>query len=391
MAASELKDWLERIPPNRVYLAEQTALMRLQMFLTGETHRILSEMAAKITRRLLKSGEGETVDAGLAFQIQGEAAMIWRETMTESWLPLMQALRREAASLAFGSLAVQINSMLGQVGKILTTETQIPRRTRRKSFHFEEAVVDGVFSPQINLLIQAANQQIYTDGLILSPRIWKFEQESLDGISRIIMQGVQDGSSAWDLAKKLEKYLGANSDCPRWTATRLYRLTKTDIALGNKIGLVRSEDCAGQGVAYNALRLARNEIQRIHHMANDAQMAEIPWIEKEQIVLSAAHPPLGCECETVVAGGEGGQGIYPKGTISLPLHVGCLCFKLGLQPDRKEFTSRLRSWMRQEEAWPAMDEFASRYGGGVSANDSTAIALGVWIFGDQKDILGRLF
>lgn len=390
MTASEIKDWLERIPPNRVYLAEQTALMRLQMFLTGETHRILSEMAAKITQRLLKAGEGEPIDAALAFQIQGDAALIWRETMTQSWLPLMQALRREAASLAFGGLAVQINSVLGQVRKI-TTETQIPRRTRNKSFHFEEAVVDGIFSPQLNLLIQALNQRIYMDGLTLSSRIWKFDQESQEGIRRVIMQGVQDGSSAWDVAKKLEKYLGANSDCPRWTATRLYRLTKTDIALGNKTGLVRSEDCAGQGVAYNALRMARNEIQAIHHMANDAQMAEIPWIEKEQIVLSAAHPPLGCDCETVVAGGEGGQGIYPKGTITLPLHVGCLCFKLGLQPERKEFTSRLRAWMRQEESWPGMNEFASRYGDGVSASDSTAIALGVWIFGDQKDILGRLF
>lgn len=380
----ELKNWLERISPTRVNLAVQTALMRLQMFLTGETHRILNETAAKITQRLLKAGEGDTVDAALAFQVQNDAAMIWRETMTEDWLPLMQSLRREAASLAFGGLAVQINALFGQLEKILTTET------RRKQFSVEEAVVDGVFTPQLNLLIEAANQR-YIDGLTISARIWNFERETQEGMRRIIMQGVQEGSSAWDLAKKLEKYLGANSDCPRWTATRLYRLTKTDIALGNKTGLVRSEDCAGQGVAHNALRLARNEIQAIHHMANDAQMAQIPWIEKEQIVLSAAHPPLGCDCETVVAGGEGGQGIYPKGTITLPLHVGCLCFKLGIQPDQQEFVSRLRGWVRQEEPWSAMDEFASRYSGRVSASDSTAIALGVWIFGKKDDILGRLF
>jgi hypothetical protein len=91
-----------------------------------------------------------------------------------------------------------------------------------------------------------------------------------------------------------------------------------------------------------------------------------------------------------VAGGEGGQGIYPKGEIVLPLHVGCLCFKIGMQPPAEEFTARLRGWMRGEQAWPAMDTFSSRYGGGVSASDPVAIALGVWLFGDKEDILGRL-
>jgi len=43
-------------------------------------------------------------------------------------------------------------------------------------------------------------------------------------------------------------------------------------------------------VAYNALRMARNEIQAIHHIASDHVMAAQPWIEKEQIVLSPAHP-----------------------------------------------------------------------------------------------------
>lgn len=381
---TSVDNWLERIRPSRVNLAEQAALMRMQMFVTGETHRILSETAAKITQRLLKAGEGESVDAALAFQVQNDAAMIWKETLTDAWLPMIETLRREAASLAFGSLAVIFRGVAEQMEK-LTAET---RKTRKPVF--EEAVVEGVFAPQLNLLVQAANERIYQDGLTLSARIWKFDRDTQEGINRILMQGVQDGSSAWELAKKLENFLGANQDCPRWTATRLYRLTKTDIALGNKTGLARSEDCAGQGVAYNALRMARNEIQAIHHMANDAQMAQIPWIEKEQIVLSAAHPPLGCVCETVVAGGEGGQGIYPKGEIVLPLHVGCLCFKIGMQPPAEDFTARLRGWMRGEQSWPAMDAFSNRYGSGVSASDPLAIALGVWLFGGKDDILGRL-
>ena len=65
------------------------------------------------------------------------------------------------------------------------------------------------------------------------------------------------------------------------------------------------EACAGQGVAYNALRLARNEIQVAHGLATDSLFAKMPWVEKEAINLSPSHPAIGCACEDVVVNGEG--------------------------------------------------------------------------------------
>lgn len=376
--------WLDRIRMERVHLAQQAGLMRIQLYLTGETHRILGDAAGQITRLLLRGSENEPLDAGSAWRVQSDAAQIWIETM-RSWAELLGKLRAEAASLAFGGLAVELRWLASKLRAVKDER----RRSEWRGVELHEAVRDGIFTPQLRLLIQAANEHIYPDGLNLSARLWRLEREAYEGIQQILFQAIQNGESAWDAAKKLEAYLGTNQDCPRWTATRLYRVSKTDIALGKRAGLVRGEACAGQGVAYNALRLARNEIQRIHHLANDQLMAQTPWIEKEQILLSAQHPPLGCACEQVVAGGEDGKGIYPVGEVRLPLHVGCLCFKVAVNLPDAEFTHKLRGWVRGEESWAAMDRFAEQFSP-VRESDPVAMALGVWVFGNLDEISGRL-
>jgi len=117
-------------------------------------------------------------------------------------------------------------------------------------------------------------------------------------------------------------------------------------------------------VAYNALRLARNEYQIIHGMATDDVMQALPFVEQEQISLSPSHPERD-RCDEVVTGGEGGRGIYPKGTIQLPIHVQCLCIKTAVLIKPAEFTDRLRAWRNGSQAWPAMDSYADYLGGDV--------------------------
>jgi hypothetical protein len=377
-----VEDWIDKIPVKRAWQYQQIALMRQHLFLTGETHRILMAASDEICKRLMRGAKDEPITSVQAFGVMSAASEILNDAMMTDWLPTFQALRKEAGSLAFGTLAVQVNWLAGQSEKAAKTESKI---------------TDGVFDDQLAVLMNAASNRVLQDGLDLSSRIWQLNKKSLDGINRLVMEGLQGQWSAWDLAKKLEGYLGAGKDCPRWTRIRLYGLSKGAIASGDKTGLKSGDECAGQGVAYNALRMARNEIQAIHHMATDQVMGMIPWIEQEKINLSGAHPALGCECESVVAGGEAGDGVYPKGTISLPLHVGCLCYKTAVQMDREQFTDNLRGWMRGEQSWGAMDQFAEYVGlpsgelaGANLSNSMICQALGVWIFGKENDVLGRL-
>jgi hypothetical protein len=266
----------------------------------------------------------------------------------------------------------------------------------RRGREIEEQKASPVFEPQLQALIEAATQRIYGDGLNLSSRVWKLDREARQGINRIMMDSIVSRRSAWETAKDLEQFLGANQDCPRWTSTRLYKLTKKDIASGDRRGLKSGEECRGEGVAYKALRMARTEIQAAHHAASDGVMAVQPWVEKEQIMLSPAHAVEDI-CDLVVEGGEGGKGIYPVGEIVLPLHPHCLCYKVTVMQPEKEFIERLRGWVRGGSD-AGMDGYAKFIGantaeqtGGMSfLDDAIAKALGVWLFGGKGEMEGRL-
>jgi len=249
-----------------------------------------------------------------------------------------------------------------------------------------ESVEGGVFSPQLSVLLNAASEWLYGDSLNLSARVWQIDREAQDGINAILLNGISNGDSAWNIAQQLEQFLGANADCPRWTSTRLYGRTKSDIAAGDTTGLLRGDACDGSGVSYNALRLARTEIQKAHALATDRILASQPWVEKEQVHLSAAHAGSDI-CDETVQGGEKGEGVYEVGTVELPLHPNCLCYKTAVLMPSTDFTKRMNGWLNGSEAWGAMDDYAEQLGvNSEQLSESVlpnAINLAVWLFGED--------
>jgi hypothetical protein len=369
------------IPVSQIQDAQQAALMRLQLWFTGETHRILYELTRYARSVILKYASDDKLD-----EIQGQKALHdiireWDKTFI-GWKRTFDLAREHAAAIPFGALA-------------LYHEHYVVRGYEGKSMEFAKApkIAGAIFHPQLEGVIQAANQRIYKDGLQLSARIWRLDQEARVGINAALMDGISKGKSAKMIAADLEQFLGAGQDCPRWTSTRLYKLTKTDIASGDRRGLITGDDCVGQGMSYNALRLARNEIQAVHNMLADQMMADQPWIQQEQINLSPSHPPIGCECEEIVSVNNG---IYPKGTIILPVHPQCLCWKSAVLMDPDEFTASLRDWI-QGGSNPAMDAYANTLG--IESVDIAETSLlgnaitnvmGVWLWENLKDALGEL-
>ena len=213
-------------------------------------------------------------------------------------------------------------------------------------------------------------------------RLWKIENEGRDAINNVTMQGIIDRDSAWNIAKKLEEFLGAGKDCPRWTSTRLYGRTASDKAAGDTTGLLTGNDCDGRGVSYNALRLARTEIQKAHSLATDRVMAAQPWVEMEKCNLSPAHAERD-QCDDVVEGGENSDGVYPVGTIEYPLHPNDFCFKTAVLMDETTFTSNLNGWLNGE-SWPEMDDYKSMIGGDETISlMPNALSLAVWLFGED--------
>lgn len=387
MNKKKLLSRLDEVSLKTLDKAALKALLRLQVFFTGRTHELFLEFGKDATAILVnKGGEDGKLDGLRGYSAQTDLLKVWSDTF-ETWMAAFLAARREAVSLPYGVLAVRHERLIveGQRSKV-----EGRRAVSSEQLPVTESIEDGVFAPQIEILLKRAEEYLYGDGITLDNRIWRIDAAGREAINNVIMQGIADGDSAWDMAKKLEEFLGAGEDCPRWTSTRLYGRTAKDKAAGDTTGLLSGNDCDGRGVSYKALRLARTEIQKIHALATDRLMAQQPWVEQEQCHLSAAHPEPD-ECDDVIANGENGEGIYPKGTIEYPLHPNCFCYKTAVLMDEKEFTDKLNGWLNGE-SWSEMDDYASFIGADPSSLGSTSLmpdaySLAVWLFGDELDDL----
>jgi hypothetical protein len=371
MNKNKLLTRLDEVALDMLDKAAFKALLRMQVYFTGRTHELLIQFGKQAAAVLLKHGDDEGKLDGLrGFRAQGDLLKLWSDTFT-TWQAEFLSARREAVSLPYGVLAVRHERFV----RPLTMDNK----------QLTEAIEDGVFKPQIDVLLKVAEEYLYGDGITLDGRIWRIDAAGREAINNVIMQGITDGDSAWNIAKKLQGQLGAGENCPRWTSTRLYGRTASDKAAGDPTGLLSGNDCDGRGVAYKALRLARTEIQKIHALATDKLMAQQPWVEQEQCHLSAAHPEPD-ECDDVIAGGEGGKGIYPVGTIEYPLHPNCFCYKTAVLMNQKEFTSQLNGWLKGEQDWAEMDAYANTIGVDVSSSlMPDAVSLAVWLFGNELE------
>lgn len=372
---------MAKITLANLYDQQRRAVARLHLKFTADTHRIFRDffngLRAELDRYTLEDGRLNPL--GLPF-VNNWIAENWQEMFGQFKVRFEQA-RREAALISFGVMAIHNRDIL------------VPLEAEFAEAGPPDLKIEGIpfWDPQLDELIKAANERVYSDGFKLSQRIWNLDNESRAKLQAIIVETIATGESAWDAAQRLEELLGAQQDCPRWTSTRLNKLTKSDIAAGDPRGLIRGPSpCSSKGVAYNALRLARNEIQIVHQRANDEIFRRIPWVEQEKVNLSPSHPAIGCRCESVVVGGENGDGVYPVGEIILPLHPMCLCHKTAVLLPPDQMAERLRGWVTGETAWPEMDEYKTWVGSDRSQDKEPADALGTWSVGKEKDMNQRL-
>jgi hypothetical protein len=380
---AKLIERLDEVALGNLDKASFKALLRLQVFFTGRTHELILEFGKQARAVLVDYGGADGIlNGSTGFQAQSKLLKLWGDTF-KTWQDEFMAARREAASLPYGVMAVRHERLLAApLSQATRSAPQIGESARFGGNELTEGIEDGVFKPQMEMLLQAASEWFYGDTQNLSGRIWRIDGEGRTAINNALMKGIADGDSAWNIAKNLEEFLGAGQDCPRWTSTRLYGRTASEKSAGDTTGLLAGNDCDGRGVSYNALRLARTEIQKAHALATDKVLAAQPWVEQEQCHLSASHPEAD-ECDDVISNGEKGEGIYPVGTIEYPLHPHCFCYKTAVLMDEKEFTSQLNGWLNGE-SWSEMDDYKSMIGGDVNVSlMSDSLSLAIWLFGDE--------
>lgn len=157
----------------------------------------------------------------------------------------------------------------------------------------------------------------YNDGFKLSDRVWRIQEYTQKGILDISIQGIMSGISAVELAKQVEGFLLKRG--PAWTT-----------------GIKRS--VTGRGtVAYNALRLARTEINQGYHWAQKEMAKENPFLIGQKWNLSNSHPtdwppsaaymgyPEICDYYAKHDHHGLGEGVFPPGEAP-PDHPNGLCY-----------------------------------------------------------------
>jgi hypothetical protein len=185
-------------------------------------------------------------------------------------------------------------------------------------------------------------------------------------IRNTIAQGMAERTNAWDLAQRMEGQLNADQDWPKWSETRLRNMDARG-RLASKEGLWRNaaEMRAGNpdvtgllsppaGISYNALRLARNEIQAANHAVTSDIAQHFPGIVGRNVVLSPSHPKSD-RCDELAAGGP-----YDKTANFLPDHANCLCRWAEVLMPRADFARQAGAWSRGEGDF--LDGYASWLG-----------------------------
>lgn len=198
---------------------------------------------------------------------------------------------KEAARAALASADFLEDKLWANTGKLGADY----RRTIRRE---AESAIDAFIGRQENLHN-------------FSKRIYKNDLLARDLIGRRVNIGLLRGLSAKELAATVE-------------------------------GLIRPG--APGGVSYNAMRLARTEINNAFHFSQIRHTREMPWVDGYRWNLSGSHPKVDV-CSTMAQGNHSnlGRGIYSKADVPGKPHPNCLCYLTTITASNAKFERQLRA------------------------------------------------
>lgn len=178
-------------------------------------------------------------------------------------------------------------------------------------------------------LLEKARQRIYdnADGIKLSDRIWKIGRDQKKRLETLIFQAIADGKSIEEVSKEIAQLTGV--------------------------------------IEWQALRLARNEIQTIYHECITETFSQMPFVSAVQMVITQErHRPD--MCDSVRNSSEIGDGKFPIGKIKLPLHPNCMCYWRPILIGVGELTTKIKVWRNGRAIILPLSQYQSFLGGDIS-------------------------
>lgn len=319
----------------------QKALFRLVLQVNAEFHSALWPVQSWLVTQVRQTADAEGfVSEARAMGLSLQLGERWKRAF-DQWGKVFDRALVQAGSIPFGVLWTQHNAFL-------------PRAQMQESLsQAEQDTMMRLWAQRRDEALAAARRRVYSDGLNLSQRVWRLENGGLNDIRALLSSAFVERTNAEDLARRIEGQLGVNQDLPRWTEERLYGMDARQRAQSTA-GLLRSPTQRSEGISYNALRLARTELQYAHHAVATEIARHAPWVLKRNVVLSPTHPKIDV-CDELV-----GTNPHPKDAELLPAHPNCLCRYEDVVMDSAAFVREARAWMRGENDF--LDDYASWLG-----------------------------
>jgi len=346
---------------------QSQALSRLTLLVMGQTHRLFGEYQEWLIGQVGRQADTEGMVNGGALMTGFSAiADRYRRTVGQ-WTAMFEQARVQAASIPFGALVVKHNAFMGSLTEDLSAENV--------------QTVINLWQQRRQRALQAAQERVYGDGLQLSQRIWRLESGGLQQIRSTLATAMAERTSAAELADRLEPLLGADQDTPRWAEERLYDMAAPD-RLRSREGLLTGAEHRTTGIAYNALRLARTELQYANHAVTTEIAKHSPWVTGRWVRLSPAHPKIDV-CDGLASGGP-----YPKDSNLLPAHPQCMCYWEEQVMSAGVFKSQVADWLAGESEF--LDDYRDWLGiqqvtEPLPTNMSVAESLNLWLSTSRRD------
>lgn len=310
-----------------------------------------------ITDRLIKQLYRRAAKA-IEKQIAGAKA----GSLTERWLVAYKAeLDREIERLSEGIYTATVDGARRAAEARVECEREYLHRAAALA-KVDDSFVSTLSSVPTEALRAMIDGRLYTDGRMLSQRIWSATGRLEGNIAEILQQGVAQQLDALTLAQQLQAYVNPSAACPVSWHT-LY----PDIPFDRHVD-------------YNALRLARTAITHAHWAAEKAAAEKNPLCRGLKWNLSDSHyerqiEPSGEDvCDEYARHDEGlGEGVWPVDRLPMP-HPQCLCYRTEVLPtleeaaeilsgraDLNESERRLSAWAKGEAQDEALEKDYRRW------------------------------
>jgi len=176
------------------------------------------------------------------------------------------------------------------------------------------------------------------DGIKLSDRIWKLADKTAEDVKRLLTASLQTGMSAKKVRNQiLRTQQQVESNIPKYIQEQLQGLSPEG---ARKV----IDRYVRKTMRYNAMRVARTEIQRAWRGSYVEMTKKLPFVQGIKWNLSASHPKTDICDDLALADVGMGPGVYPKEGVPYggqPAHPHCMCYLTSEMDSVEEFVDSL--------------------------------------------------